>query len=137
MSALAALPFSRLRQPRMTLAAFSRTKCREASSPRPMFPPVTMTTFPVQSAVGYGRVVYCDMMNWGTELRLFSSVCFDIHEALRARNQDSQFEERHVREGSAASGSRRCSCRAVWRSKRRIEAGKTSLATRGEEPTYP
>lgn len=67
MSALAALPFSRLRQPRMTLAAFSRTKCREASSPRPMFPPVTMTTFPVQSAVGYGRVVYCDMMNWGTE----------------------------------------------------------------------
>jgi hypothetical protein len=55
MSAFATSPFSVLLQARITFAAFSRTKCRATSRPKPQFAPVTMMVWPVKSPSGYGR----------------------------------------------------------------------------------
>ena len=57
MSVSADSPFDSDRQPKMTLAASRRTKCRAASRPRPVLEPVIMIVWPVKEVEGTGRVV--------------------------------------------------------------------------------
>ena len=52
--ALASLPFFMDLTARITRAASSRTKCRAASSPRPVLEPVTMMVWPANDVVGRG-----------------------------------------------------------------------------------
>lgn len=61
MSSFASSPLEKERQARMTLEALRRTKCLEASRPRPMFEPVTMMVWPVKDVVCCGRGVHCEV----------------------------------------------------------------------------